>query len=96
MAVIGIDLGTRYSAAARCVDDQTEIILLDGENKLPSVVGVLANGKIAVGRKAKLNQAKNPQNTVLDAMRKMGTSEKIMLGTKEYCAGNFRHDPKDD
>ena len=72
MAVIGIDLGTTYSAAARFVNHQTEIIMLDGNPTLPSVVSVLPSGKIAVGWTAKRNQAKNPQDTIVEVKRKMG------------------------
>ena len=84
MAIIGIDLGTTYSAAARCVDGRPEIIFLEGDATLPSVVGLQANGKIAVGKTAKRNQAKFPLHTIIEVKRKMGKNEKVKLGDKEF------------
>src|SRR5258708_14034396 len=85
MAIIGIDLGTTYSAAARCVNGQAEIIHLEGEPTLPSVVGVQKSGKIAVGKIAKRNQAKFPQDTIVEVKRKMGVAgQKARLGAKEF------------
>lgn len=84
MAIIGIDLGTTYSAASRCVRGVPEIILLDGEPTLPSVVGVQKNGKIVVGRIAKRNQEKNPQDTIVEVKRKMGEKVKVRLGQQEF------------
>src|SRR5690242_11973969 len=86
MAVIGIDLGTTYSAAARFIDGKTEIIPLEGNPTLPSVVSVLPSRKIAVGWTAKRNQAKNPQDTVVEVKRMMGKPGMIHLGQKEYTA----------
>ncbi|MEW6401482.1 MAG: Hsp70 family protein, partial [Chloroflexota bacterium] len=83
MAVIGIDLGTTYSAAARFIDGNTEIIPLEGNPTLPSVVSVLPSGKIAVGWTAKRNQAKNPQDTIVEVKRKMGKAVSVHLGQKE-------------
>jgi molecular chaperone DnaK len=85
MALIGIDLGTTYSAAARYLggDRGTEIIPLeDGQPILPSVVGVQANGKIVVGWKAKRNQANRPQDTVIEVKRLMGKHVDVRLGQK--------------
>ena len=84
MAVIGIDLGTTYSAAARCVNGQPEIISLEGRSTLPSVVGVQKSGKIAIGMTAKRNQAKSPTNTLVEFKRKMGENTKVRLGEKEF------------
>jgi molecular chaperone DnaK len=84
MAVIGIDLGTTYSAVARFVDGASEIILLEGNPTLPSVASVLPNGKIAVGWTAKRNQARNPQDTIIEVKRQMGEVVKVPLGQKEF------------
>jgi molecular chaperone DnaK len=84
MATIGIDLGTTYCAASRYINGVPEIIALDGHPTLPSVVSVLPNGKIAVGKIAKNNQLKNPQDTIVEVKRKMGENVKIKLGQKEF------------
>jgi molecular chaperone DnaK len=86
MAVIGIDLGTTYSAAARCVNGVPEIINLEGRSTLPSVVGLQKNGKIAIGWTAKRNQARFPTNTIVEVKRKMGGTEDIRLGDRTFKA----------
>lgn len=80
MAVIGIDLGTTYSAAAQFVNGRPKIIPINGKPTLPSVVGLRANGKIVVGEAAKRNQAESPQNTIVEVKRKMG---KVDEATKQ-------------
>lgn len=85
MAVIGIDLGTTYCAVAQALgENQTEILLIDGNPTMPSVVGIKPNGKIAVGLAAKNNQGRNPQDTVLEVKRRMGKQEAVALGQKEF------------
>jgi len=84
MAVIGIDLGTTYSAAAQTVNGKPEIIHLEGEPTLPSVVGLQKSGKIAVGKTAKRNQAKYPQDTIVEVKRKMGEEVDVSLGDKKF------------
>jgi molecular chaperone DnaK len=84
MAVIGIDLGTTYSAAAQFVDGETEIIYIEGRPTLPSVVGVDRRGRIVIGHRAKRNQADNPQDTIVEIKRKMGKKgETVMLGGQQ-------------
>ncbi len=82
--VIGIDLGTTYSAAGWFVDGKAEILMLEGEPTLPSVVSRLRGGNIAVGRAAKRNQIAMPHDTVVEVKRQMGKSVKLRLGDKEF------------
>ncbi len=85
MAVIGIDLGTTYSAAARFIDGETEIIYLEGRPTLPSVVGVDRRGRIVIGWRGKRNQVDRPQDTIVETKRKMGQKGiKVTLGGKQY------------
>jgi molecular chaperone DnaK len=83
--VIGIDLGTTYSAAAQFEFGETEIIYLEGNPTLPSVVGIDRRGRVVIGHRAKRNQANNPQDTIVEIKRKMGEEgEKVKLGDKKY------------
>lgn len=85
MAVIGIDLGTTYSAASIFRNGQVEVIPMEGASMtLPSVVGVSPNGKVVVGGLAKRNQAKAPQDTIIEVKRKMGEPGKVRLGKGEF------------
>jgi len=83
MAVIGIDLGTTYCAASCKIDGEMEIVQLQGFPTLPSVVSVRASGKIVIGRTAKKNQARAPQDTVVEVKRLMGVDTKVRLGQVE-------------
>jgi molecular chaperone DnaK len=84
MAYIGIDLGTTYCAAAHCVGGTPEIISLEGQSTMPSVVGLLPDGKIAVGGRAKSIQARFPENTVVEVNRQMGEEVEIRLGNQTF------------
>lgn len=84
MPVIGIDLGTTYCAASMYINDMSETISLGDKKLLPSVISLRKGGKIAVGWPAKRNQAKMPDNTVVEVKRHMGEDIKISLGEKEY------------
>ena len=83
MAVIGIDLGTTYSAAARCVNGRAEVIPLEGHPTFPSVVSLLPSGKMVFGWTAKRNQERAPHSTVIEVKRKMGEQAEVSLGEKQ-------------
>ncbi|HEY6138666.1 MAG TPA: Hsp70 family protein, partial [Thermoanaerobaculia bacterium] len=74
--VIGIDLGTTYSAVAAYDDAaMTAVIIADekGNDTTPSVVGIdPASGLVIVGAVAKRNAAMNPSNTIIEIKREMG------------------------
>lgn len=74
--VIGIDLGTTYSAVAVYNDFSGEVEIIrdsKGNSTIPSVVSFLKekNG-IVVGDEAKRNLEVDPQNTVIEIKREMG------------------------
>lgn len=80
--VIGIDLGTTYSAAAYLNDGQPVMIDLgEGEESIPSVVSFF-NGEPIVGEKAL--QQENAMNAVRRIKRSMGTEYKIEIEQREY------------
>ena len=71
---VGIDLGTTHSLVATIDEDGTSRILCDesGVALLPSVVGVLADGQVRVGRSAQDLAGDNPQATFRSIKRFMG------------------------
>lgn len=82
--VIGIDLGTTYSAVAVVEAGQPKILInSEGSRTTPSVVG-LSNGEIIVGALAKRQAIVNPDNTVYSIKRKMGSGERVKIGGKEH------------
>ncbi|MBN1763075.1 MAG: molecular chaperone DnaK [Methanomicrobia archaeon] len=81
--IIGIDLGTTNSEAA-FVDESGDAKIIPsaegsayGGKMFPSVVAFTKDGQRLVGVAAKRQAVVNPEGTVREAKRKMGTSEKI-------------------
>lgn len=81
--VIGIDLGTTYSAVSVVEAGLPKILInAEGSRTTPSVVG-MSNGEIIVGALAKRQAIVNPDNTIYSVKRKMGTNEKVKFGGKD-------------
>ncbi len=85
--VFGIDLGTTNSAIAYYKGGDVEIITIDGDKTMPSVMSVLGSKEILVGKPAKSRTIIDPDNTVSSIKRKMGEDWKKEfenLPGKEY------------
>ncbi|MDW8141157.1 MAG: molecular chaperone DnaK [Candidatus Bipolaricaulota bacterium] len=87
--IVGIDLGTTKSAIALIEGGKPEVITnAEGERITPSVVAFTDQGERLVGTLAKRQAIVNPERTVLEIKRKMGTDERVRIqlpnGTKEY------------
>lgn len=87
--IIGIDLGTTNSAAA-VMEAGRPVVIPSAEGPtfagkmFPSVVAFTKEGELLVGEPAKRQALTNPDRTVLEVKRKMGTDQKIKIGEKEY------------
>lgn len=87
--IIGIDLGTSNSAAAVMEGGKPVIIPSAEGNSLagkafPSYVAFTKDGQLLVGEPARRQAVTNPEGTVFEAKRKMGTNFKYHLNGKEY------------
>ncbi len=70
--IVGVDLGTTFSAIAIRVGSETKVIAnSEGSNTTPSVVAFDDNGR-TVGRAAKGQAATNPTRTIASAKRFIG------------------------
>lgn len=87
--IIGIDLGTSNSQAAVMMGGKPTIIpsaegaTLYGK-AFPSVVAFTKEGQLLVGEPARRQAVSNPDGTLTEAKRKMGTTHKYKVHGKEY------------
>ncbi|MCF7798606.1 molecular chaperone DnaK [Candidatus Woesearchaeota archaeon] len=82
--VIGIDLGTTFSAVA-VLEGGKPVIMpnAEGSRTTPSVVAIKGDERL-VGQVAKNQAVLNPDNTVRSIKRHMGEDYKVTLQGKEY------------
>jgi len=87
--IIGIDLGTSNSAAS-VMEAGKPVIVPSAEGNsvagkaFPSYVAFTKDGQLLVGEPARRQAVTNPEGTVYEAKRKMGTNFKYQLNGKEY------------
>jgi len=77
--VIGIDLGTTYSAVSIWDNDKNEVIVIPsttGSDTIPSVVGLDPESKVIVGAQAQNNLIMDSDNTIIEVKREMGVYER--------------------
>ena len=87
--IIGIDLGTSNSAASAMEGGRPSMIpsaegTSVGGKSFPSYVAFTKEGELLVGEPARRQAVTNPEGTIKNVKRKMGTSEKIKVYGKEY------------
>lgn len=87
--ILGIDLGTTNSAAA-ILEAGRPVIIPSAEGPtiagkmFPSVVAFIKDGQLLVGEPAKRQAVTNPEGTVFEIKRNMGTDYKVSIYGKEY------------
>jgi molecular chaperone DnaK len=83
--IIGIDLGTTFSAVSVLEGGKPVIIPnVEGERTTPSVVAITENGERLIGRVARNQAITNPEHTVRSIKRHMGDDYKVKIRGKEY------------
>src|SRR5512136_794891 len=87
--ILGIDLGTTNSAAAIYEGGRATVIpsaegpTMSGK-MFPSVVAFTKDGTLLVGESAKRQTTANPEGTIFEIKRKMGSDYKVTIAGKEY------------
>ena len=87
--ILGIDLGTTNSAAA-VVEAGRPVVIPSAEGAtpagkmFPSVVALTKDGQLLVGEPARRQVVTNPDGTVFEIKRKMGTDYRVALSGKDY------------
>ena len=87
--ILGIDLGTTNSAAAVVIGGKPTIIpSAEGSTvagkMFPSVVALTRDGQLLVGEPARRQAVTNPEGTIREIKRRMGTDYKVKVFAKEY------------
>ena len=83
--IIGIDLGTTFSALAVMEGGKGTIVPnSEGQRTTPSVVAVTKDGERLVGQVARNQAITNPEHTVRSIKRHMGEDFKVTIEGKEY------------
>ncbi len=83
--VIGIDLGTTFSAVAVMEGGKATIIPnAEGQRTTPSVVSITEDGERLVGQVARNMAITHPEQTVRSIKRHMGEDYKVKIHGKEY------------
>lgn len=83
--VIGIDLGTTFSAVAVMEGGKAAIIPnAEGSRTTPSVVAITKEGERLVGQVARNQAITNPEHTVRSIKRHMGEDYKVKIWDKEF------------
>jgi molecular chaperone DnaK len=87
--ILGIDLGTTNSAAA-VIEGGRPVVVPSAEGAtpagkmFPSVVAFTQDGQLLVGEPAKRQVVTNPEGTIFEIKRKMGTDYKVSAFGKHY------------
>ena len=87
--ILGIDLGTTNSAAA-IMEAGRPVTIPSAEGPtlagkmFPSVVAFTKDGQLLVGEPAKRQAVTNPEGSIFEIKRKMGTNQKVTIHGKEY------------
>jgi molecular chaperone DnaK len=82
--IIGIDLGTTNSEVAALVHGQVQVLASDGEQMMPSVVGLSPDGRLLIGTPARNQYVLYPERTVRSIKRLMGSDQRVALGEQMY------------
>ncbi len=87
--IIGIDLGTSNSAASIMEGGRPTMIpsaegTSVGGKSFPSYVAFTKDGQLLVGEPARRQAVSNPDGTIKNVKRKMGSNEKVTALGKEY------------
>jgi molecular chaperone DnaK len=87
--ILGIDLGTTNSAAA-IMEAGRPVTVPSAEGPtlagkmFPSVVAFTKEGQLLVGEPAKRQAVTNPEGSIFEIKRKMGTNQKVTIRGTEY------------
>ena len=81
---LAIDFGTTYTTAAARIGDRPEIIEIDGDRRVPSIVALDESGALIVGRAAENEAATSPAKAMREPKRRLGEPAPVILGGRPF------------
>jgi actin-like ATPase involved in cell morphogenesis len=85
--VLGVDLGTTFTAAAIQRGDKPEIVQLGGRSSsIPSVIWLGEDGQLLVGEPAERHSLTDPNRVVREFKRRVGDPVPLLVGGAPYSA----------
>ena len=81
--VVGIDLGTTNSAVAIARGSRVELLPVNGDPLLPSVVGFGEDDALLIGHPARNQRVAHPERTVASIKRRMGEEIELTIGSEQ-------------
>jgi molecular chaperone DnaK len=85
--ILGVDLGTTFSAAAIARDDRVDVVSLGTRAPaIPSVVLLREHGNVLVGDAAERRALSEPTRTAREFKRRLGDPTPLLLGGTPYGA----------
>lgn len=84
MTIIGIDLGTTFSAVGIVRDGKPLILPVGNDAIMPSVVATAPDGRWLIGQPALNQWTLHPETTIRSIKRKMGTQETVLLNGQTF------------
>ena len=85
--VLAIDFGTSYTVVASRVDGRApEVIEVDGDRRIPSVLMIADDGRFVIGRAAEEMAAALPTRVLRACKTRLGDPSPIVLGGRPYQA----------
>ena len=85
--MLGVDVGTTFTAAAVWRDGRGEIVTLGSRSTvIPTVVVADADGHLVTGEAAERRAAREPGRAAREVKRRLGDSTPLLLGGSPYSA----------
>ena len=85
--VLGIDVGTTYTAAATATPDRAEIFQLGSQAaSIPTIVVLRTDGQVLTGEAAERRAQTEPARTAREFKRRLGDPVPLLLGGTPYDA----------
>jgi WD40 repeat protein/actin-like ATPase involved in cell morphogenesis len=83
--LLAVDFGTSFTVAAVRVGDRPpEVVEINGDRRVPSIIVVLPDGELQFGQAAETLSASNPGSTLRAMKARLGDASPVVFGRRPY------------